>query len=95
MFLLPFGRFLYCRAPMALASSGDWFNQRTDAIFEGIDVQKEVDDILIEGENPQELLGKIMKVLQRCKENHVNVSLKKFQAGRQVTFAGFQVMIVG
>ena len=91
-FITEWGCYRYLRAPMGLTTSGDEFCQRTDQALSGIPgVSKLVDDILIVGDNVEQLLERIKKVFERCKEHDITLSDKKYQVGAEVKFAGFVV----
>ena len=86
------GTFQFNRAPMGLNASGDEFCKRTDEILEGAEgVLKLVDDILVCGDDYDQLLQRVKEVLRRCDEANVTLSKKKFEIGEQVTFCGFDV----
>ena len=94
-FLLPYpvhGRDAYTRAPMGLHSSNDELNLRTDKIFADIpNIQKLIDDILVEADSIKQLVKTIKRVLKKCKEHDITISPSKFKIGRQVKFGGFIV----
>ena len=95
-FLLPQGRFRYCRCPMGLNASSDHYNKRSDEIFRGLPgVLKLIDDILIEAPDEDTLFKRIETVLQRCKEHNVILSLSKLAIGEQVPFSGFTISSSG
>ena len=72
------GRYRYKRAPMGLVSSGNEFCARTDRALAGITgVYKLVDDILIYGENHEELLHRIKLAFQQSSEWGITLSNKK------------------
>ena len=79
-FITPFGRFKFLRAPMGLASSQDEYCARDDEALQGIEqVEKVVDDILIQGETAQEHLNTVVAVLNRCREHGITLNPKKVQ----------------
>ena len=79
-FITPFGRFKFLRAPMGLASSQDEYCARGDEALQGIEqVEKVVDDILIQGETAQEHLNAVVAVLNRCREHGITLNSKKMQ----------------
>ena len=91
-FLTEWGGYTYLRAPMGLTSSGDIFCARTDEALAGIPgLHKLVDDILICGETKEELMDRIVMVLDRCRANHITLSEPKARVGTEVKFAGFIV----
>ena len=91
-FLLPDGRYRFCRAPQGLSQSGDDFCDRTDAAYEGLEhFQKIVDDGLADAASYQELLTVLRAVFQRSRENGITLSRKKFKFGPSIDFAGFVI----
>ena len=95
-FLLPSGMFRYLRAPMGLSSSSDEFCRRLDAVFARIPgIRKLVDDILVEGNDLQDLENKICMVLQHCVDHGFVLSSKKFEIGSSVDFAGYIISSKG
>ena len=95
-FLLPSGRYRYKAAPMGLCASSDEFCRRTDEAFQGLDwFLKIVDDGLIQGKDLDQLFDRIDIVLGRCRKAGIKVSLKKFQFGTEVKFAGHIVSADG
>ena len=77
---------------MGLTSSGDIFCARTDEALAGIPgVHKLVDDILVCGETKEELLERVVMVMERCRAHNITLSAAKAQVGPEVKFAGFMV----
>ncbi len=88
-FLLPWGRYRYCRAPMGLNSSNDEFCRRSDAAIENVkDSAKIVDDILICGRDYKDLDEKVDIMLSNCKSIGLTLSANKIKVGKCVPFAG-------
>ena len=88
-FLLPSGRYRFLRAPMGLNASSDEWCRRSDQVVAGLEgVQKIVDDVLVSAPTLSILEQRIRKVLTRCEQEHVAISLNKFQIGHMVKFAG-------
>ena len=76
---------------MGLTSSGDIFCARTDEALAGIPgVHKLVDDILVCGETKEELMERVIMVMERCKDHNITLSAAKAQVGQEVKFAGWQ-----
>ena len=91
-FLLPSGTYRYLRAPMGLSSSSDEFCRRSDAVFAGLPgIRKLVDDILVEGDDLDDLEKKLRLILNRCRDHGFVLSKKKFEIGPEVEFAGYVV----
>ena len=95
-FLLPSGRYRYCRAPMGLSASSDEWCKRSDLALQDLPgTLKLVDDILIEATDYEQLFARIEAVLQRCKLHNITISLRKLEVGAKVTFAGFHISADG
>ena len=91
-FITEWGCYRYLRAPMGLTSSGDEFCARTDKALAGIPgVFKLVDDILMCGDNKEQLLDRVKAVIKRCEEHRITLSDAKYQVGNEVKFAGYVV----
>jgi transposase InsO family protein len=82
---------------MGLISSADVFNRATDDIIlpSSTNVYKLVDDVLIWGENYEELFLHLEKVLKACADNNITLKKSKFEIGTSVTFSGFIVSADG
>ena len=88
-FLLPSGRYRYLRGPMGLSPTSDSWCQRSDLAIEGLPYCKKiVDDILIEAPDYGILWERIRVLLNNCRERKMAISLKKFECGESITFAG-------
>ena len=91
-FILPQGRFRFCRAPMGLSASSDEWCARSDEALKGIPgCLKLVDDVLVSGTNMPELLQRIEMVLNQCRKFNITLSRDKLEIGSKVHFAGFEV----
>jgi hypothetical protein len=89
-FILPSGKYRYTRAPMGLNASSDEFCRRTDEALAGISgVVKVVDDILVQGEDYEDLEKRLVQVLKACNAARVTLTRDKFIVGEEVKFAGF------
>ena len=80
---------------MGLNPSGDEFCAKTDQCFEGLDLEKIVDDILLQADTMQELLHKLYAVLLRCREHNLTLSRSKLEVGTSVKFAGYMIAADG
>ena len=82
---------------MALASSQEEYCARGDEALQGIEqVEKVVDDILIQGETAQEHLNTIVAVLNRCREHSIILNPKKVQLLQSaVRYVGYIVSSEG
>ena len=90
--LTEFGKVRFTRLPMGISSSGDYFNQATDKVIEGMsDIVKEVDDVLMFSNTLDGVAQNLEELLTRFEKNNVTLAPKKFQFGDQVLFAGMRV----
>ena len=72
------------------ASSGDEFCARTDKALSGIPgVHKLVDDIIVYGQDADELMDRFKQVFKRCEEWGITLSKEKYQFGEEVKFEGY------
>ena len=96
-FITPWGRYKFLRNPMGLTSAQDEYCRRGDEALAGLDhLRKVVDDILIFGESNQELLTRVVEVLERCRENGITLNPKKFNFGQdKVDYVGYEVSAEG
>ena len=79
MFITPWGKYKYLRAPVGLAPSSDWFNAFTSVLVNGIEgMNKSMDHFLGHAESLAKLEETLETFLQRCKELGVRMTLKKF-----------------
>ncbi len=92
-FITPYGRYKFLRNPMGLASAQDEYCRRGDEALAGvINLRKVVDDILVYGQNNQELLNSVREVLERCREHKITLNAKKFQFGlEEINYVGYKV----
>ena len=92
VFVTPWGKYRYCRAPQGLSAAGDEYGERTDPIFENLQTIKVVDDILAADRNFRTHVKKVIMILELCRKHRVTLSRDKFCfARRQVDFVGFKV----
>ena len=88
-FLFQQGRFRYLRAPMGLnASSYEWCRQSDIIIAELQYAMKIVDNTIIWAATEAELEEQVSTILQRCADNNITISRKKFEMGNSIQFAG-------
>ncbi|KAI9551307.1 hypothetical protein GHT06_002507 [Daphnia sinensis] len=93
VFMTPWGRYKYLRAPMGLCSSSDEYNRRADLAFENVSNTVRVVDDLLRFDNsfPEHVAG-VCAVLSAARKSGITFSLKKFQFARtQVQWVGFQI----
>ena len=77
------------RAPMGLNASSDEWCRQSDVIIAGLPyAMKIVDDTIIWAANESELEERVSTVLQRCADNNITISKKKFELGSSIQFAG-------
>ena len=70
----------------------DEFCARTDEAFHGIPtLQKLVDDVVVEDETMDGLLGKGEEVFKRCREHNILLSEDKIQIGQKIKFGGYYI----
>ena len=92
VFITPWGKYKYLRAPMGLAPSSDWFNSFTSVLVNGITgMNKSMDDFLGTAESLEKLEEVLEEFLRRCEELGVRMSIKKFKIARRIKFGGFIV----
>ena len=95
-FLLPSGRFRFCRIPMGLSPSSDGFCERTDTILAPVpDMLKIVDDALLQAPTKEELLKKLETALSCCRQHKLTLSSKKLTMGQSINFAGYVISADG
>jgi len=92
-FITPYGRFRYRRSAMGFISAGDAFNLRTDLALDGLQqVEKIVDDVLVQDVELAEHVDRVRSVLDRCRRHRITLNPSKFQfAQNRVKFAGYVV----
>ena len=88
-FLIQQGRFRYLRAPMGLNASSDEWCRQSDIIIAGLPyAMKIVDDTIIWAATEAELEERVSTILQRCADNNITISRKKFEMGNSIQFTG-------
>ena len=91
-FLLPMGKYRYCRGPMGLRSTNDVYCAKSDRTIAGVEgCQKIVDDILVCAVDVADLCSKVEQVLLNCRKQGITISRKKIDFGSSLAFAGFQI----
>ena len=88
-FLLPQGLFIMNRGPQGLSATSDNFVAATDSILEGVEQIKIVDDILIQGQTPEECLVIFEEVCKRSQKFGLTLTKDKVRLAQEVSFAGF------
>ena len=98
-FTTPWGNYAYNRAPMGFIGTGDAYNARCDTIFGALgeeSIAKVVDDIAVAAETLEELVRKVIKVLDACRKHGVTLSPKKCIVGAQsISFVGYDISTNG
>merc|ERR1712082_119798 len=61
------GCYQYTVAPMGFVNSGHYFVKSLSLLLADLEVLSEVDDLLLEGDNEEEVLKKFEKLLERCR----------------------------
>ena len=85
-FTLPQGVYYYKRAPMGFCGSGDHMVQVTDKILENLEnLNKEVDDCLLEAKDKEDMLRVLSPFLERCRQNGIFLSKTKIEVGEEVS----------
>ena len=89
VFITPWGKYRYSRAPMGLSPSSDLLNAITSALVDGlVGIEKSMDDFLAHVSSIKALEGILRKFFDYCKKLGVKMSTKKFQTGTRVKFGG-------
>ena len=95
-FIIDSGRYRYLRGPMGLSPTNDEWCFRSDRIIEGLPwASKIVDDILVQAPNYTVLWDRARTVFLRCRQENVAISLKKFDCGSEIVFAGHVISAAG
>ena len=95
-FLIPQGRFRWLRCPMGSSSSSDEWCRRSDDAIRGLKgVNKLVDDILVVGDSLETLEKRLVEVLDRCRHAGISLSKRKFEIGKRIGFAGYNLSAEG
>ena len=79
---------------MGCALSGENVCHCYDQVFEGLDLTKMVDNILIQGANKDNTPKKLRSMLRWCRQNGVILSAIKLKVGEEMGFAGFLLKVV-
>ena len=88
-FIMPSGKYRFKRAPKGLNASSDEWCRRSDEAIQGLrGTLKIVDDVLVMAPTLSILVERVRGVLSRFRKFKITASLKKFQMGTEVKFAG-------
>ena len=97
MFITPFGRFKYMRAPHGISSTSEHYDRRMYEAFEGVSgFRRIMDDIVIYDSDVTQHALHVREFLQRCAEKKITLNLDKCKfCESSGTFAGFQLSATG
>ena len=92
-FITPRGCCRFKRTPFGLSDASEAFQKMMDKILFGIEgVRISVDDVIIYAETMAELLKRIRKVLDRCRQYSLKLNRSKCEFGvKQITILGHVV----
>ena len=92
-FITPRGCYRFKRTPFGLSDASEAFQKMMDKILFGIEgVRISVDDVIIYAETMTELLRRIRKVLDRCRQYNLKLNRSKCEFGvKQITILGHVV----
>ena len=92
-FITPRGCYRFKRTPFGLSDASEAFQKMMDKILFGIEgVRISVDDVIIYAETMAELLKRIRKVLDRCRQYSLKLNRSKCEFGvKQITILGHVV----
>jgi len=96
-FITPFGRYKYLCAPYGISSISEHYNCRITKAFEGLSgFQHIVDDFVIYDSNISDHEDHVKQFLQYWADFNIYLNTEKCQFfQKQVTFAGFQLSVMG
>ena len=96
-FITPWKRYMFCRAPMGLVSSGDEYLRRGDQALDGIPrTCKVVDDILAHDEDYASHLDHVWTILERCDRYGITLNPAKTAfAESEVSYCGYTLSSSG
>ena len=91
MFITPFGRFKFLRAPYGISVISEHYNRRMDEAFVGLPgFRRVVNDVVIYDQDRAQYGSHVRQFLQRCTERNITLNLSKWKfAQTTVDFAGF------
>ena len=73
--LIEFGKVRFTRLPMGISSSGDYFNQATDRVIEGMtNIIKEVNDVLMFSDTLEGVAQNLEELLTRFEANNITLA---------------------
>ena len=88
-FLVPQGKYRFCRLAQGSKPASDLFNIITDPEIRSIpEIQKNMDDLLLSEKNYKLLDPLIDRILSICREKNLKLNPSKFKIGPQVELGG-------
>ena len=72
-------------------NSGPTFCKFSDQILDGTPMEKGIDDVLVQGDDKDEVLRNLRQVLEAARKGKLTFSRKKIQYGQSVEFCGFKL----
>ena len=93
----PFGRIRFMRLPYGIHTAQEIFHKRVANILASIDnVETDIDDVLIHGENVDSHHIDLIRSLDKLKENNVTLNINKCVFGvSEVTYLGHRINAQG
>ena len=92
-FLIPWGRYRYCVAPMGYLASGDEYTQRFTEITKAIENKRTiVDDLVVFSKDTKTNFYDVCKMLQIASEAGLISNSDKFQFGQSTVDFSEQIM---
>merc|ERR1711954_37134 len=91
-FLVPQGKYRFCRLAQGSKPASDLFNIITDKVIRPIpELKKNMDDILLSKKNYKLLDPLIDRILRICREKNLKLNPSKFKIGPEVEFGGMKI----
>ena len=91
-FLLPTGKYQFCKLPMGWMSSQDYLCEKTQCLLQGISgIRSLMDDFLIFSTSINQAYTKTLQLLLNAVMNGWVFSLKKFKIATKVEFCGLDL----
>ena len=90
-FLLEDGVYRYAKKPMSFINSGHRFVNIVNRLLVELELTMEVDDVLIKGDDEDEVIERFKKFLHRCQKINIKLARRKLQYGLVVNFAWMQL----
>ena len=92
-FITPRGCYRFKRTPFGLSDASEAFQRMMEKILFGIEgVRISVDDVIIYAETMAELVNRVRKVFNRCREYNLKLNRSKCEFGvRQISILGHVV----